>query len=303
MPVRKDILTDSATRDAYIRGVKLLKAEMLPGQSMRTYDRYVLWHVRAMSTRTPTTHPTRNAAHAGPVFLPWHRMFLNRLETDLQRVLNDASFALPYWNWATDALLADPLASALWANDALGSHASNGSVTQGPFRRAEWPVRVGFGPTGSIVTNLNRALGRNRATNGTQLPTATQIKTVLQLGTYDTADWDRASPNSFRNQLEGWNGPNLHNRVHMWVGGDMTQMFSPNDPVFFLHHANVDRIWTYWQTLHPNAYEPRSGSITLQGHRFNDAMFPLGDTDPAIRPRDVMGLPSGISYDTFADLQ
>jgi tyrosinase len=27
----------------------------------------------------------------------------------------------------------------------------------------------------------------------------------------------------------------------------MTAATSPNDPIFFLHHANIDRIWWNWQ--------------------------------------------------------
>ncbi|WP_257349261.1 tyrosinase family protein [Pseudalkalibacillus decolorationis] len=50
-----------------------------------------------------------------------------------------------------------------------------------------------------------------------------------------------SSTESFRNYLEGFiNGPQLHNRVHVWIGGDMQFVpTAPNDPVFFLHHANV----------------------------------------------------------------
>ena len=42
----------------------------------------------------------------------------------------------------------------------------------------------------------------------------------------------------------------MHNLVHRWVGGSMGPGTSPNDPVFFLHHCNVDRIWVslaHWE--------------------------------------------------------
>ena len=58
---------------------------------------------------------------------------------------------------------------------------------------------------------------------------------------FDTAYWDVFSK-GFSNALEGWiNGPQLHNRVHVWVGGSMLINTSPNDPVFFVNHCNVDR--------------------------------------------------------------
>jgi tyrosinase len=49
---------------------------------------------------------------------------------------------------------------------------------------------------------------------------------------------------------------------------------SPNDPAFFLHHANVDRIWAQWQDMPGNAesYAPASGQA--DGYNLNDNMFP-----------------------------
>ncbi|KAJ2798963.1 hypothetical protein H4S07_005566, partial [Coemansia furcata] len=44
----------------------------------------------------------------------------------------------------------------------------------------------------------------------------------------------------------------LHGAVHIAMGGDMVQNYSPNDFVFWLHHANIDRIWSVWQTMNPN---------------------------------------------------
>jgi len=127
---------------------------------------------------------------------------------------------------------------------------------------------------------------------------------------------DRAR--SFRNALEGefaantmacgddgWMGPRpappgtpgtstrvtLHNLVHPWVGGvvssgefrtarlgTMILSTSPNDPVFFLHHANVDRIWAIWQTRRPGkTYQPRSGQ---PGNNADSPMAPFGDVTP-----------------------
>ena len=35
----------------------------------------------------------------------------------------------------------------------------------------------------------------------------------------------------------------MHDGVHGWMRGDMGVMSSPNDPIFFMHHAQIDRIW------------------------------------------------------------
>eukprot|EP00463_Aulacantha_scolymantha_P000653 TRINITY_DN13_c0_g1_i8.p1 TRINITY_DN13_c0_g1~~TRINITY_DN13_c0_g1_i8.p1 ORF type:complete len:343 (-),score=65.40 TRINITY_DN13_c0_g1_i8:1099-2127(-) len=51
---------------------------------------------------------------------------------------------------------------------------------------------------------------------------------------------------SFRNRLE--HGPGLHDSIHCIVGGTMCSARSSNDPVFFSHHANIDYIWSRWQS-------------------------------------------------------
>lgn len=42
-------------------------------------------------------------------------------------------------------------------------------------------------------------------------------------------------------------GGTMHAAAHGAVGGTMGSYSSPNDPVFFLHHAQVDRLWAQWQ--------------------------------------------------------
>jgi tyrosinase len=68
------------------------------------------------------------------------------------------------------------------------------------------------------------------------LPTETGVSTILDKTTYL----------EFTTGLEG-----AHNTVHMWAGGTMQNlMYSSDDPIFWLHHSNVDRIWHRWQHTH-----------------------------------------------------
>jgi tyrosinase len=73
---------------------------------------------------------------------------------------------------------------------------------------------------------------------------------AIGISTYDTDPWDVDSVGSFRNTLEGWakgeDHPQLHNLVHVWIGGSMLPASSPNDPVFWVHHCNTDRLWYQW---------------------------------------------------------
>ena len=55
---------------------------------------------------------------------------------------------------------------------------------------------------------------------------------------------------SYTAALEG--GP--HNTAHRWVGGVMATGWSPLDPLFWLHHAQVDRLWWEWAGAHPGEH-------------------------------------------------
>jgi hypothetical protein len=66
---------------------------------------------------------------------------------------------------------------------------------------------------------------------------------------------------SFQVRLES-----IHGWVHVAVGGDTGEMStarSPADPLFWLHHANVDRLWARWQERNPRK-RPRNTGERLQ---------------------------------------
>jgi tyrosinase len=48
----------------------------------------------------------------------------------------------------------------------------------------------------------------------------------------------------------------IHGGVHLWVGGTMSDAsVSPADPVFWLHHANLDRLWWVWYNSTPGNHQ------------------------------------------------
>lgn len=71
----------------------------------------------------------------------------------------------------------------------------------------------------------------------------------------------------------------LHGGPHNGVGGEMADLFSSvGDPLFFLHHAQIDRLWTQWQQLDP---ETRQYSLSGTGSLLNyppTPVFQLNDT-------------------------
>jgi tyrosinase len=318
MGVRANILTNSAARDAYVRGAHLLKQEFLgPTTSdfgvagtatpVSTWDLVVIWHHTAMMTFTPPTQGDRNAAHRGPVFLPWHRFMLLLLEAQLQRLLDDEDFGLPYWDWAADGErpAAQQRDSEVWGEQCMGGDGdpiSTGPFAFDPTGGESWRIRVEANVNGQLVSR-NRGMRRAFAQSGApNLPTKAEVTSAVGLSTYDASPWTVAS-SGFRNRLEGWapasQAPGLHNRVHVWVGGDMLPSSSPNDPVFYLNHCNVDRIWQAWLDRHGETYVPgRTASTQLRGHRIDDAVNSLL-TQP-VTPRQMLDVSSRYTYDTLA---
>lgn len=256
------------------------------------YDRYVHWHHHVMIPAVYSWEPKdpnyRNGAHRGPSFLPWHREFLLQVEADLRSV--DASLSIPYWDWTEDA--GNPLGSPLWAEDFMGGDgvsADEWRVATGAFahKNGAWPV-PDYSSEGLPGPGLKRQFGQNRIQS---LPTKEDVALALRETFYDTPPYS-PSPFTigFRNRLEGFvtprgdsrvkePGSQLHNRVHVWVGGNMLLMTSPDDPVFFLNHCYIDKVWADWQTLqkedNPDGaphYAPLTDGPPAQN--LNDALKP-----------------------------
>ena len=274
MAVRKDANTlTAAERAEFVDAVRQLKQAGI-------YDQFVLRHANAIM----------DAIHRCPAFLPWHRRFIWDLEKELQRVSGNPNLGLPYWNWP-----AGGGSASMWDDDLLGGNGRGNSraVSSGPFRQGQWTV---VNMSGQPAGPLRRAFGRESWAR--TLPTQDEIDGVLAITPYDSSPWNTASSPSFRNQLEGFDGPNLHNRGHGWVGGSMLPMTSPNDPVFFMHHCMVDKLWHDWQAAFPSqGYLPMNGGPF--GQNMNDPMnsTPTGPIGP--RPIDVIDNAAiDVAYDT-----
>ncbi len=334
--VRNNVLTDAASRQSFISGVNLLKNEDttlvtsqfgIPGQPnpVMTYDLFVIWQITAMNTPVPPggNANNRNSAHRGPVFLPWHRIMLIWFEMQLQRVLGDPFFGLPYWDWALDGTPPfpgappNPTASALWNNSADKMGGEGTPIPGGGFffdsnDPTSFRVRISTTLNGALQQQipprgLRRQFGGPSPFGSPTLPTVVDVlgafNTLFEpsLGTYDFSPFDFSSA-GFRNRLEGFVGPGLHNQVHRWMGGDMGPASSPNDPVFFLHHCNVDRIWEAWMRINGRNYLPDGSAdpSAYLGHRIDDPLAaPFSDGVTPDTPRKVLDVSNIYSYDSL----
>jgi tyrosinase len=231
----------AAERKRFVDAVLAVKAS-------GAYDELVRDHRSAMQM---SARGMARMAHQNPWFLPWHREFLLRFERQLRKV--HPRVTLPYWDWMRERRKS----SSLWAPDFMGGdgEGAKGHVETGPFAFSAGNWRLNVQSQGVRDPALRRALGR-----GGSLPTEKKIRNALGRAPYDTAPWNdmmrSRMGSAFRPQLEHA----VHDPVHNWVGGTMALATSPNDPVFFLHHANVDRLWAVWIARHRRAerYLPRS---------------------------------------------
>ncbi len=95
------------------------------------------------------------------------------------------------------------------------------------------------------------------------LPTRADMKSRLTLSNY----------REFTLALEGMEPRGAHNTVHTWVGGTMNTMYSPADPIFWLHHAECDRLWYIWQIKNPDQHPPLTGKDAIMNpwsNRYKD---------------------------------
>ena len=284
-----------------ILALKTIPSRIVPAQVSR-YDDYVYIHQQIMNHLN--VEPGPHGAHKSPMFFPWHREFLRQFELDLQAVSGNPNLSLPYWNWTKDRIDGDvgfPFITDFLGGD--GAANPNDRVTTGSFAQANgWQLNVDAEGLGF----LRREFGQD----GPGLPSAVNTRNALSTLTYDSAPWNTTVPsaNSFRNRIEGWQGAGqIHNSVHRWVGGSMQPSTSPNDPVFFLHHNNIDRLWAVWMQKNPTVahYLPLDATPIPAGvppHHFvrlNEEMEDLTDYFGApVRPSGLLNHKAIIWYDS-----
>ena len=227
------------------------------------YDEYVATHIE----NTFKIHATAD-------FLAWHRHFIFEFEQDLK---NSCGYTgtLPYWDWAADAEAVDQ--SEIFNGDeySMGSNGEyiggrsdtylglqdlnfppgtgGGCVYSGPFSNTTYTTNLG--PIDSPYNNnVDNEFDYNprclvRDLNSWFSSRYNSHKNVADLVIGED------SVQYFQALMQGYLGDNklgVHGGGH-WLGGGPSQLedfhSSPNDPVFYIHHAMIDRIWTVWQYM------------------------------------------------------
>jgi tyrosinase len=197
----------------------------------------------------------RFCPHSNWFFLPWHRAYLFHFEQVCREASGDPNFVLPYWDWTTSP---HSVPRPFWgANNPLMN-----TRQIGPNHSAD-PSQVGP----HVLYGRNNFGGILRITDFITfagLPVTTQ-KTKRTAGALEREP---------------------HNYIHNFIGGDMPKAErAPLDPIFWLHHANVDRLWTEWERLNPGRTinDPFWLNFTLEGF---DSLRP--QNQPALKISDTL---------------
>lgn len=211
--------------------------------------------------------------HGSNLFPTWHRPYLAFIEQEIwrnaerivngitnaarkaefQRALN--SIRLPYWDWAVDASIPSVLSSPSWTFKRLPDGRTNVSKRN--------PLYSFNFPRGPYYRDDFYTSPYNQLPETRRSPTANQDmrsqQSNLRQSVYQTLtsvrSWS-AFANQNLNSGEGFSIESIHNGPHSWIGGrnggHMYSVFhSSFDPIFWLHHANIDRLFAIWQAINP----------------------------------------------------
>lgn len=212
-------------------------------------------------------------AHGNDGFLSWHRAYLVDLERSLQNI--DSSVTIPYWKF-------DDPAPSLFTQDFIGVSDSSGAVQfseNNPllFWKTDQDSGINRGPKFDTGTDAAHSPGN---------VLLTELQT-LNIGTV-FADFTT---------LEG----NPHGSAHVSFSGYISDpATAPKDPIFFLLHANVDRLWAKWQWVNKRFDATSTDTFPFQGsagdpgatrigHNLNDTMWPWNQDITPPRPSTAPG--------------
>lgn len=177
--------------------------------------------------------PPSYCIHGNNGFLSWHRAYLLEIENALRTIHCDV--ALPYWNWSSGSTTGVPAACRDSTYVDRGGHTVPNPLYSGPK-----PASIGGGQTSRSASIDTRDFG----------PYATMAQNAIAQPVWS----------DFVSDLNS-----VHGAIHGAVGGDMGSVPGAGfDPIFHLHHANVDRLWANWQIANPMPLPASEANAVLE---------------------------------------
>lgn len=288
----------------YLRAAKCLRE--LPKQKYAEVDA-----VKTRMDELVWTHFSLNLdIHFVANFLPWHRWYV-KLHEDMLRKECGFKGTQPYWDWSIDADALNTVNSPIFdAATGFGGDAKLTGSNEPGFRRcvvdgafANTNITIGMGWP-DVNTQGNRKHCLTREFNGGmgRDDKGEMILGDMQASAYNsrvmrTIDgFDRYV--DMHDMLEGL----PHAQIHSIIFGDMGPATSPNEPLFMVHHANVDRAWARWAGRNATRLADYAGfndRSKSQSASINDKMpvMQLADVAPVVSNyMDIQGGPLCYTY-------
>ncbi|CAE6459994.1 unnamed protein product [Rhizoctonia solani] len=194
-------------------------------------------------------------------FFPWHRYFIILRE----QALSECGYSdpMPYWDWTLDSTIEDFKNSEMF--DSEKGFGGNGTG------KTDWADGscVEDGPYAGLQVNYPEPHCLTRRFNFTGNVVGNWTKSVLD------------EIMQYPDYIDFWNNTERvpHDNLHRTIGGDMRRQYSPNEPLFFLHHAQVDRLWTIWQGRNETRLQDYGGNkiqnMTTNTAELEDTLFTL----------------------------
>jgi tyrosinase len=213
--VRRDVQSLSASDSFFAKYGQAVQAmHQLPASDPRNWRNQALIHIN-------------HCPHGEQDFVHWHRHYILNFERICGQLIGDANFALAYWNWSSRrGVIPDPFYDLNFLNVQFWQDPSNAqSDNWSPF------------PVTTVGTRgLAKGQGLQDDSNAGADFTQDAIDGIQQQTIFEI----------FTAQVEG----SPHNNGHVVSGrpnGHMIDGVSSLDPIFWLHHCNVDRVWAEWQ--------------------------------------------------------
>lgn len=270
---------------AYAEAVGTMKATPLS-------ERQLSWQwqtqVHGMSIPQPPDDFRKQCQHFNWFFLPWHRMYLFHFEAILRSIIEGLDsvsqetkdeWALPYWDYdRADARFLPPPFRARFIED--------DPARPNPLFE---PQRLGSMNAGTSGITPAQS-GAAAWFPATPFAEATPLS---GFGGSIVRQWSHGGPQG--GPLE--NGP--HGSVHVAVAGGAVPAMgrfetAGRDPIFWLHHANIDRLWEVWRTTTGQGLDESDTGFLDFGFHFLDA----DGVDETMTPRDVVDTPPlGYTYE------
>ena len=208
--------------------------------------------------------------HGNWYFLPWHRGFTATYERIVRHLTKNNDFALPFWDWT-----ANPRMPEVFLSRRTPDGKTNWLFVTDRGVRRTWP-RARPMPNNIVGQNV--------------------LNTILAATPYEIFGTSRPrGQNSLdpswvttRTGTQGVLEATPHNNVHNNIGGWMPTPSSPRDPMFFMHHSNIDRIWDLWNVNHANSAESLWKDMKFTNHFLNvDGSFWSPKVSDLLSPEEL----------------